>query len=228
MAEGAVQRTFTVHRAPTARCAREPSPGLSTMARRGGQRSALMGRDAMQLNMMAEVEDPTLPQAYAKPGDVKFSKVDRPLMLWEVLTGSVHEHMATVKLQSIWRKKRRRLQLETHEFQKYVDAHSGEYTRSATTRRTARGPSPRSSGACRSSRPSPSSRRRCASSGPTSRRGSCASAGIGRSWSTSSARSTARSGAARRSRASRPRRRRSRSCGRTPSTSPASPASSTC
>ena len=39
------------------------------MARRGGQRSALMGRDAMQLNMMAEVEDPTLPQAYAKPGD---------------------------------------------------------------------------------------------------------------------------------------------------------------
>ncbi|KAH8053274.1 hypothetical protein JL720_14755 [Aureococcus anophagefferens] len=89
------------------------------MARRGGQRSALMGRDAMQLNMMAEVEDPTLPQARAKPGDVKFSKVDRPLMLWEVLTGSVHEHMATVKLQSIWRKKRRRLQLETHEFQKY-------------------------------------------------------------------------------------------------------------
>ncbi|KAH8060185.1 hypothetical protein JL722_5147 [Aureococcus anophagefferens] len=35
--------------------------------------------------------------------------------------------MATVKLQSIWRKKRRRLQLETHEFQKYVDARSGEY-----------------------------------------------------------------------------------------------------
>ena len=97
------------------------------MARRGGQRSALMGRDAMQLNMMAEVEDPTLPQAYAKPGDVKFSKVDRPLMLWEVLTGSVHEHMATVKLQSIWRKKRRRLQLETHEFRKYVDARSGEF-----------------------------------------------------------------------------------------------------
>ncbi|KAH8095105.1 hypothetical protein JL720_2381 [Aureococcus anophagefferens] len=97
------------------------------MARRGGQRSALMGRDAMQLNMMAEVEDPTLPQACAKPGDVKFSKVDRPLMLWEVLTGSVHEHMATVKLQSIWRKKRRRLQLETHEFQKYVDARSGEF-----------------------------------------------------------------------------------------------------
>ena len=95
--------------------------------RRAPKRAALMGRDAIGLNMMAEVQDPQTPQAYIKPGDVKFSKVDRETMLWDVLTGSVHEHMATVKLQKVWRRKWRSQMLDAHEFKKFVDPRSGEF-----------------------------------------------------------------------------------------------------
>ena len=95
------------------------------MARRAG-RAALMGRDSIKVDMTGEY-DPTVPQAYVKPGEVKFSAVDREVMLWEVLTGGIEEHMAVVRLQKLWRKKRRAALLETHEFQKYVDPKSGEF-----------------------------------------------------------------------------------------------------
>ena len=58
------------------------------MARRG-VRSALLGRDQINLSMLADEVDPAAPQAYVKPGEVKFSKVEHQVMLWDVLTGSL-------------------------------------------------------------------------------------------------------------------------------------------
>ena len=96
--------------------------------RSGGRRSGrLMGRDAIGLNMMAEVQDPQTPQAYVKPGDVKFSKVDRETMLWDVLTGS---SMSTWRRSSCRRSggaEWRSQMLDTHEFKKFVDPRSGEF-----------------------------------------------------------------------------------------------------
>ena len=96
------------------------------MARRG-VRSALLGRDQINLSMLADEVDPAAPQAYVKPGEVKFSKVEHQVMLWDVLTGSVHEHLAVVRLQKVWRRRRAGRLAEDHEFLKYVDPASGEF-----------------------------------------------------------------------------------------------------